>query len=93
MSDLAYSLRTLLRHPRYTVMAVLTLAVGIGVTAAMFGLLDVLFFRPLPVKDADRLRRGVRGSNNRFGPSLRRIQDLVRATPAFWICLPSASAA
>jgi hypothetical protein len=42
--DVAYSLRILGRHPRYTVLAVLTLAAGIGVTSAMFALLDALYF-------------------------------------------------
>ena len=55
MNALAYSLRTLSRHRRYTLLAVVTLAAGLGVTAAMFGLLDALFFRPLPIKEQHRL--------------------------------------
>ena len=64
MRNVAYSLRILARHPRYTVLAVLTLAAGIGVTSAMFALLDALYFRPLPyefeftryLKDPVRIR-------------------------------------
>ena len=85
MSDFAYSLRTLLRHPRYTILAVLTLAAGIGVTSAMFGLLDALYFRPLPIKDADRLYDvTLEAPNNRFRTfSYEEFRDLERAAPAF----------
>ena len=85
MSDLAYALRTLRRHPRYTLLAVLTLAVGIGVTAAMFGLLDALYFRPLPIRDADRLYDvHLEAPNNRFRTfSFEEFRDLERAVPAF----------
>ena len=55
MTDVAYSIRVLARHPRYSILAVLTLAAGIGVTSSMFGLLDALYFRPLPVTDQHRL--------------------------------------
>jgi predicted permease len=55
MKDLSYSARLLRRHPRYTVLAVLTLAVGIGVTAAMFGVLDAVFFRPQSIHAPERL--------------------------------------
>ena len=37
------SIRILLHQPRYTILAVATLAVGIGVSSAMFGLLDAVF--------------------------------------------------
>jgi predicted permease len=68
MKDVAYSLRILARHPRYTVLAVLTLAAGIGVTSAMFGLLDALYFRPLPVAEPHRLvDLTLVSPTNRFG--------------------------
>ena len=85
MSDLAYSLRSLFRHPRYTVLAVLTLAAGVGVTASVFGLLDALFFRPLPIKNAARLYDvAFEAPNARFRTfSYEEFRDLERATPAF----------
>ena len=47
--------RTLLRRPRFTVPAILTLAVGLGAATAVFTLLDVTLLRPLPYPDSQRL--------------------------------------
>ena len=53
--DLRYGLRMLWKNPSFTVVAVITLALGIGANTAIFSLGNVFMFRPLPVKDADRL--------------------------------------
>lgn len=53
----AQTLRSLFRRPGYTVAAVLTLAVGIGASTAIFSLLYGALLRPLPYPDADRLLR------------------------------------
>jgi predicted permease len=84
MRDVAYSLRILARHPRYTVLAVLTLAAGIGVTSAMFGLLDALYFRPLPITEPHRLvDLTLVSPANRFGSfSYEEFRDIARA-PGF----------
>ena len=55
MQNLVRSIRILTHQPRYAVLAVLTLAAGIGANSAMFGLLDAVYFRPLPLTDPYRL--------------------------------------
>ncbi len=52
---LRYAFRQLRRSPAFTAVAVLSLALGIGGTTAVFGVVDVLLIRPLPYPDSDRL--------------------------------------
>ncbi len=51
------ALRSLRRSPLFTLAALLTLTLGLGVNTAMFGLVDALLLRPAPYPDADRLVR------------------------------------
>ena len=53
--ELRYSLRTLIRNPLFTAAVVVLLAVGIGASAAIFGVIDRLFIRPLPFNDQNRI--------------------------------------
>jgi macrolide transport system ATP-binding/permease protein len=56
-ADLRYALRGCLKNPGFTVVAVLTLALGIGVNTAFFTAYDGVALKSLPVKDADGLLR------------------------------------
>ncbi|HZS08168.1 MAG TPA: ABC transporter permease [Blastocatellia bacterium] len=60
--DLRYGVRTLLRHKGFTLVAVLTLALGIGANTAMFSVLNTYLFRALPYPDSGRLVRVFRTS-------------------------------
>ena len=53
--DVRYGLRILRKAPGFTAIALVTLAVGIGANTIMFNLVDALMFRPLHVKEPDRL--------------------------------------
>jgi len=55
LSDVHYALRGLRRHRTFAAAAVLSLALGIGINAAIFTVLDRLLLQPLPYADADRL--------------------------------------
>jgi macrolide transport system ATP-binding/permease protein len=55
IQDLRYALRALLKHRNFTAAALLTLALGIGINTSIFTLLYSVTFRPLQVKDPDRV--------------------------------------
>src|SRR5689334_14176859 len=53
--DVKFAIRQLRRAPAFTLIASLTLALGIGANSAIFALADGILIRPLPLRDPDRL--------------------------------------
>jgi putative ABC transport system permease protein len=54
--DLRYGLRQLLKRPGFTLLAIISMALGIGANTAIFSLVDTVVFRPLPVRNASELQ-------------------------------------
>ncbi len=68
--DLSYSCRSLWKSRGFTLVAITTLALGIGTTTSIFTLVYNTMFRPLPYADSDRLVRIIWRWNKGYGPGV-----------------------
>ena len=64
IADVRFTLRWLRRSPAFTLIAVASLAIGIGFNTALFTIVDALVFRPLPVDSRGALIVGLEGPSS-----------------------------
>src|ERR1041385_2359368 len=69
LPDIRYAFRMLLKRPSFTVIVVLTLALGIGANTTIFSAIDAVLLNPLPYKDPERLMV-VWETNKQLGPEM-----------------------
>jgi putative ABC transport system permease protein len=55
IKDFTHAFRSLLRHPMFTIVAVITLALGLGANTAIFTVVNAVLLRPLPFEESERL--------------------------------------
>ena len=90
--DLRHALRQFRRAPGFTALAVLCLGLGIGANTSIFGVLNAVLFRPMPVQQPDRLVVVSRGQSATFSyPAYRDFRDRSRTLSAVAASFPAES--
>lgn len=85
MNDIRFAFRQLLKSPGFTGIALITLALGIGLNTSMFSLMNLLILKPLPYAESDQLMRIYRTNpqDSSAQHSASDYMDLVRETGDF----------
>src|SRR5262245_11084597 len=96
--DLRHAFRVLLKQPSVTILAIVTIAIGVAANAAIFSVVEGVLLRPLPYQDPDRLifiRSDFRGEAGLPGIASAEIEDIRNQSKLIenigWLTNPSAS--
>src|SRR4030095_1460974 len=81
---LRFALRQVMNNPAFSVIAILTLALGIGANTAIFSIVNAVLLKPLPYSDADRIMvLNESGDGQEFSVSLPNYEDWKRDNTVF----------